>query len=291
VIALGIVGANTNNVRLARSMPACKQFLHPSLSYGALRACVLLPLQNFLLSSPQAAQNAVIALGIVGRGPNNTRLARGMPACKQFLHTALLHVASRACALLPLQPVLLSSPQAAHNAVIALGIVGAGTNNARLAGILRNLASYYYKEPSLLFLVRTAQGITHMGKGLIGLTPYHTDKQLLSGEPPGRVFVCWQPARLGEVLLLSGCGLECLAQTNSCCQMRGQARCICLCWQRARLGEERPTAGCIWMWPRVWVLAAVLPVHPVVGAASCIDSCTTGRPCCAASYIGSCTTA
>jgi 26S proteasome regulatory subunit N1 len=76
--------------------------------------------------------------------------------------------------------------QAAQNAVVALGIVGAGTNNARLAGILRNLASYYYKEPSLLFLVRTAQGLTHMGKGLIGLTPYHTDKQLLSGG--------WQPA-------------------------------------------------------------------------------------------------
>jgi 26S proteasome regulatory subunit N1 len=80
--------------------------------------------------------------------------------------------------------MLLASPQAAQNAVIALGIVGAGTNNARLAGILRNLASYYYKEPSLLFLVRTAQGLTHMGKGLIGLTPYHTDKQLLSGEGP-----------------------------------------------------------------------------------------------------------
>lgn len=64
---------------------------------------------------------------------------------------------------------------------MALGIVGAGTNNARLAGILRNLASYYYKEPTLLFLVRTAQGLAHMGKGLIGLSPYHTDRQLLSG--------------------------------------------------------------------------------------------------------------
>jgi 26S proteasome regulatory subunit N1 len=33
----------------------------------------------------------------------------------------------------------------------------AGTNNARLAGMLRNLASYYYKEPTLLFMVRIAQ--------------------------------------------------------------------------------------------------------------------------------------
>lgn len=36
---------------------------------------------------------------------------------------------------------------------MALGLVGAGTNNARLAGILRNLSSYYYKEPTLLYLV------------------------------------------------------------------------------------------------------------------------------------------
>lgn len=53
------------------------------------------------------------------------------------------------------------------------------------AGILRNLASYYYKEPTLLFLVRTAQGLAHMGKGLIGLSPYHTDRQLLSGGQGG----------------------------------------------------------------------------------------------------------
>lgn len=58
----------------------------------------------------------------------------------------------------------------------------AGTNNARLAGLLRNLSSYYYKEPVCLFLVRSAQGLVHMGKGLISLAPQHTDRQLLSGE-------------------------------------------------------------------------------------------------------------
>jgi hypothetical protein len=30
--------------------------------------------------------------------------------------------------------------------------------------------------------VRTAQGLVHMGKGLLGLSPYHTERQLLSGE-------------------------------------------------------------------------------------------------------------
>ncbi len=72
--------------------------------------------------------------------------------------------------------------EAAQNAVLALGLIGAGTNNARLAGILRNLASYYYKEPTLLFLVRLSQGLVHMGKGLMTISPFHTEKQLMSGE-------------------------------------------------------------------------------------------------------------
>ena len=34
----------------------------------------------------------------------------------------------------------------AFRAIICLGLVGAGTNNSRLADILRKLASYYNKE-------------------------------------------------------------------------------------------------------------------------------------------------
>ncbi|MEW5318423.1 MAG: hypothetical protein WDW38_009646 [Sanguina aurantia] len=71
--------------------------------------------------------------------------------------------------------------EVAQAAVLALGIMGAGTNNARLAGILRSLSSYYYKEPTLLFLVKMVQGLVHMGKGLLTLSPYHTDRQLMSG--------------------------------------------------------------------------------------------------------------
>ncbi|KAK2976945.1 hypothetical protein RJ640_028748 [Escallonia rubra] len=65
-------------------------------------------------------------------------------------------------------------------AVISLGLIGAGTNNARIAGMLRNLSSYYYKEASLLFCVRIAQGLVHMGKGLLTLAPYHSERFLLS---------------------------------------------------------------------------------------------------------------
>ncbi|XP_071853454.1 26S proteasome non-ATPase regulatory subunit 2-like [Apostichopus japonicus] len=70
--------------------------------------------------------------------------------------------------------------EVAHNAIFALGIVGAGTNNARLAAMLRQLAQYHAKDPANLFMVRLAQGLTHLGKGTLTLCPYHSDRQLLS---------------------------------------------------------------------------------------------------------------
>ena len=70
------------------------------------------------------------------------------------------------------------------------GLIGAGTNNARLAGLLRGLSSYYYKEPAMLFLVRVAQGLVHLGKGLLGLSPHHTDGQLLNGASRVRTSFC-----------------------------------------------------------------------------------------------------
>jgi 26S proteasome regulatory subunit N1 len=73
-----------------------------------------------------------------------------------------------------------SNEDVAQTASLALGIVGAGTNNARLAGQLRQLSSYYYKDPSLLFLVRVAQGLVHLGKGLLTLSPSHSDRSLNS---------------------------------------------------------------------------------------------------------------
>jgi 26S proteasome regulatory subunit N1 len=47
--------------------------------------------------------------------------------------------------------------EVALNAIIAMGFVGAGTNNARLAQMLRQLADYYNKEADCLFIVRVAQ--------------------------------------------------------------------------------------------------------------------------------------
>lgn len=65
-------------------------------------------------------------------------------------------------------------------AILSLGIIGAGTNNARIATMLRQLTDYYQKEPDHLFCVRTAQGLLHMGKGLMTLNPLHSDRMLVS---------------------------------------------------------------------------------------------------------------
>lgn len=73
-----------------------------------------------------------------------------------------------------------SDPEVAHNAIFAMGLVGAGTNNARLAAMLRQLAQYHAKDPNNLFMVRIAQGLAHLGKGTLTLSPYHSDRQLLS---------------------------------------------------------------------------------------------------------------
>jgi len=64
--------------------------------------------------------------------------------------------------------------------VLSLGVLGAGTNNSRIAGVLRNLSGYYAKEPNHLFLTRIAQGLLHMGKGLMTLDPFSSDRFVMS---------------------------------------------------------------------------------------------------------------
>lgn len=68
----------------------------------------------------------------------------------------------------------------AINAIFAMGLLGAGTNNARLAQLLRQLAGFYARDQEALFMVRIAQGLLHMGKGTLSLNPFHTDRHILS---------------------------------------------------------------------------------------------------------------
>lgn len=76
-----------------------------------------------------------------------------------------------------------SDMEVAQSAIVALGFIGAGTNNSRIAGMLRQLSVYYSKEPSSLFLVRISQGLLHSGKGLVTLNPFYGDNKFLQNKP------------------------------------------------------------------------------------------------------------
>ncbi|KZT61679.1 26S proteasome regulatory complex, non-ATPase subcomplex, Rpn1 subunit [Calocera cornea HHB12733] len=68
----------------------------------------------------------------------------------------------------------------AANSIFAMGLIGAGTNNARLAQMLRQLAGYYGKEPDCLFVTRVAQGLVNAGKGTVTLNPFYQDRVLMN---------------------------------------------------------------------------------------------------------------
>ncbi len=72
--------------------------------------------------------------------------------------------------------------EVAMNAIFGLGIISAGTNNSRVAGMLRQLSEFYTKDADVLFVVRIAQGLIGLAKGLCSLSPYHSDRLLKLGE-------------------------------------------------------------------------------------------------------------
>ncbi|GAM20101.1 hypothetical protein SAMD00019534_032760 [Acytostelium subglobosum LB1] len=86
-------------------------------------------------------------------------------------------------------------PEVAQGAIISLGLIGAGTNNARIGGLLKALAVFYAKETHLFF-VRMAQGLLHLGKGTLTLNPYHSDRNLMS------------PVAVSGLLVLLHAGLD-----------------------------------------------------------------------------------
>ncbi|ORZ37891.1 armadillo-type protein [Catenaria anguillulae PL171] len=137
---------------------------------------------------------AVLGMAMVAMGEDvgaemmlrtyNHLMHYGTPAIRKCVPLAI----ALQCASNPVVTVLDTLSKFSHdhdievavNAIFAMGMVGAGTNNARLAQMLRQLASYYNKDPSCLFMVRVAQGMVHMGKGTVTVNPYHTNRSLLS---------------------------------------------------------------------------------------------------------------
>lgn len=104
-----------------------------------------------------------------------------------------------------------SDLQVALNAIFAMGLIGAGTNNARLAQMLRQLAGYYYKEPDCLFMVRIAQGLVHMGKGTLTINPFFNDRTIMS-----RTAVAGLLATLTAFTETKGCKWLTVAEVSDC---------------------------------------------------------------------------
>jgi len=73
-----------------------------------------------------------------------------------------------------------SNQELAFTTILSMGLVGAGTNNSRLAATLRQLSDFHSKEPHSLFAVRLAQGLLHLGKGTLTISPHHQDRFLMS---------------------------------------------------------------------------------------------------------------
>ncbi|CCW67475.1 unnamed protein product [Phytomonas sp. Hart1] len=106
----------------------------------------------------------------------------------------------------PSMPVVESLNRLAHdsdistamNAVLGMGLVAAGSNNARVAGKLRNIAQYYQRSRynNTLFTVRLAQGLCAMGKGHLALSPLQNDRLTVN-----------HPALMGLLTLLH-CALD-----------------------------------------------------------------------------------
>ena len=66
------------------------------------------------------------------------------------------------------------------NAIYSMGLVSSGSNHSRVGGLLRSLAAYYAEDSNPLFMVRIAQGLLHLGKGLISLDPIYSHKLLIN---------------------------------------------------------------------------------------------------------------
>merc|ERR1712106_672115 len=144
------------------------------------------------LSGQQAV--AVLGLGLISMGEDigSEMLIRTLSHLMRYCEPVIRRAVPLALALIsvsnPQLPILdtLSKfshdtdAEVAHNAIFGLGLIGAGTNNARLAAILRQLAQYHAKDQNNLFMVRIAQGLVHLGKGTLTLNPFHSDRQLLS---------------------------------------------------------------------------------------------------------------
>ncbi|KAK1936383.1 putative proteasome 26S regulatory subunit [Babesia divergens] len=65
------------------------------------------------------------------------------------------------------------------HATFALGIVGCGTNNSRIAVLLQNMSRSHSSDGTMIFVIRVAAGLLHMGKGTTTISSLHSEGFLI----------------------------------------------------------------------------------------------------------------
>jgi 26S proteasome regulatory subunit N1 len=166
--------------------------------------------ENIALAEHQAIAVLGIALVAMGEDTGSEMTLRSFDHLLQYGDIAVKRVVPLALALLHL-----SSPEysvvdqlsrlshdsdveLATNAIVSLGLISAGTNNSRVNNLLKSLAEYYSKDSyagsstannnqTFLLAIRFAQALNGMGKGLVGISVFHSDRLLLHAPALGAV--------------------------------------------------------------------------------------------------------
>lgn len=162
-----------------------------------LRVCAERLTEN---AEHQAA--AVLGLGLVSMG-EDVATEMTMRTFEHLLHyaelpvrrvvplaIALLHVSNPDYGIVD-QLSRLShdiDPELSQGAILGLGLVSAGSNNSRVAQLLRQCAEFYAKEANHLFIVRIAQGLNAAAKGLVTMSPFHSDRFVTRRPLPSYIY-------------------------------------------------------------------------------------------------------
>ena len=77
----------------------------------------------------------------------------------------------------------------AFRAIFGLGLIGSGSNNSRIATLLRNLFDYYTGDNDYLYVIKLALGLLYAGKGLVGINPYYSEGFLFSKTGLASLFI------------------------------------------------------------------------------------------------------
>lgn len=137
-----------------------------------------------LLSSCIVAIGDGIATSLLDRICNSSLLLDS-PHLKNIfsLCLALLYPSNPKSEVIEALEKSLSSGESDSNALISLGIVGAGTRSSRILRILDSNYGNIYKDSRAIASLVISQGLVNLGKGLFTLSPLYYEKAVIADKP------------------------------------------------------------------------------------------------------------